>query len=359
MRIGIVNDTPMALEALRRIVSEMPDCEVAWLARDGTEAILKCCENTPDLVLMDLIMPGIDGAETTGRIMKECPCAILVVTASVTANQALAFKALTAGAIDVVRTPAVTDADGNGHLQRKIYNISRLIRKDAPTSERRAQPRSRATEANDSDENCLLISIGASTGGPAAVVDVLKMLPSSFPAAVILVLHVDKEFAPGMAEWMNGMTNLPVHLVREGERPKAGEVLLAATNEHLVLTHNQTLHYTPEPVDYPYRPSVDTFFSSLVQHWRGEAVGVLLTGMGKDGAKGLKSMREQDWHTISQDEKSSVFYGMPKAAATIGAACEIFPLEKIGPELIRLTEKFKKKKHSKTAHMHGDNHGKQ
>jgi two-component system response regulator WspF len=352
----------MALEVLRRIVSNMPDYEVAWLARDGSEAIKKCSGNTPDLILMDLIMPGINGAETTRRIMKECPCAILVVTASVKSNQALAFEALAAGAIDVVRTPtAISDANGNpensGSLQRKIYNIKRLICKTVPPSEHNTQIHSTISEENDPDERCLLVSIGASTGGPAAVVNMLRTLPASFPAAVIVVVHVDKEFAPGMAVWMDNLTKLPVRLVRDGEQPKAGEVLLAATNEHLVLTRNQTLHYIPEPVNYPYRPSVDTFFLSLTQYWRGEAIGILLTGMGKDGAIGLKSMREHNWHTIAQDEKSSVIYGMPKAAAAIGAAREILPLEQISPKLIRLTEKFELKRHSKIIRLHGGNHG--
>jgi len=361
MRIGIVNDVPMALEVLRRIVAEMPGHEIAWLARHGAEAILKCTEDRPDLILMDLIMPGIDGAETTRRIMRKCPCAILVVTASVKTNQTLAFEALAAGAIDVVRTPTViTDMDGesggNNSLWKKISNIDRLIDTATPSSKQKAQTRSIPPDGNDSGKNGLLIGIGASTGGPAAVVDVLKTLPSGFSASVIVVVHVDEKFAPGMAQWLDGLTKLPVHLAREGARPKVGEVLLAATNEHMVLTRKQTLHYTPEPVDYPYRPSVDAFFSSLVQHWRGEAVGVLLTGMGRDGAKGLKIMRDHGWHTIAQDEKSSVIYGMPKAAAKIGAASEILPLDRIGPELIRFLGQFGKRKNASVTRIHGDHH---
>jgi len=200
-----------------------------------------------------------------------------------------------------------------------------------------------AYENNSDRNNALLIAIGASTGGPAAVLNLLSTLPASFSAAVVVVIHVDEKFAPDMAAWMDGKTKMPVHLVDEGKHPKAGEVLLAATNEHLVLTRNQTLHYTREPVDYPYRPSVDAFFSSLVQNWRGEATGVLLTGMGKDGAKGLKAMREHGWHTIAQDKTSSAIYGMPKAAAKIGAVSEILPLEHIGAGLIRLIDKFEKR----------------
>ena len=338
MRIGIVNDVPMTLELLRRMVSGMPGYTVAWLARHGAEAVLKCSEDTPDLILMDLIMPGIDGAETTRRIMRQCPCAILVVTASVKSNQALAFEALTAGAMDVVRTPeAVADMNGesggNDPLWRKVRNISRIIGKNTTPARHEAHVRSGLPNSGR-----LLIGIGASTGGPGAITTVLSTLPEHFPVAIVIIVHVDEEFAPGMARWMNGIAKMPIRPVREGECPKVGEVLLAATNEHLVLARDQTLHYTPEPVDYPYRPSVNAFFSSLTLHWRGEAVGVLLTGMGADGAEGLKTMRQKGWHTIAQDEETSVIYGMPKAAAKIDAASEILPLERIGPKLIHLLE---------------------
>jgi len=344
MRIGIVNDVPMVLELLRRMVSGMPGYKVAWLAQHGTEAILKCSKDTPDLILMDLIMPDIDGAETTRRIMRQCPCAILVVTASVKDNQALAFEALAAGAIDVVKTPEVIadmneESGGNDALRRKMHNISRLIGKNTTPARPKAKIHSGLP-----NNGSLLVAIGASTGGPKAVTTVLSALPENFPVAVVVVVHVGEEFAPGMARWMNGITKMPIRPIREGECPKLGETLLAATNEHLVLARDQTLHYTPEPVDYPYRPSVDAFFSSLTRHWRGEAVGVLLTGMGADGAKGLKEMRQNGWHTIAQDEESSVIYGMPKAAAKIGAASKILPLERIGPELIHSLERLEDKK---------------
>jgi len=338
MKIGIVNDMPMAVEVLRRIVSGMPGHEVAWLAEDGHHAIEKCRENLPDLILMDLIMPGIDGAETTRRIMQETPCAIMVVTASVTDNQSLAFEALSSGAIDVMNTPVSGmhgSVDQNGPLEKKINNIARLIGKHNNNS---TQQLSSNIEKNGSDTP--LICIGASTGGPAAVVNVLKSLPPSFPAAVIVVVHIDAEFAPGMAEWMNESIALPVSLIHEGDQPKAGHVLLAATNEHLVLSRHKTLHYTPEPIHYHYRPSVDAFMSSLSQHWSGNAVGVLLTGMGSDGAKGLKSMREHGWKTIAQDEASSTIYGMPKAAVKIGAAEKILSLNDIGAELVDIIEKM-------------------
>ncbi len=362
MRIGIVNDLPEALDVLQQMVAAMSGQEVAWLARSGAEAISKCTRDRPDLVLMDLLMADIDGVEATRRIMRQCPCAILAITASIRDNQALAFEVLAAGALDVAGTPAtVADVDGEtGHsLHKKIANISRIIGKAPPPARHPAQAGSKLTRGNSADEDDLIIAIGASTGGPTAVVDVLKSLPVGFPAAVVVVLHVDEKFAAGMAEWMDGLINMPVRMADEGEHPEAGTVLLAATNEHLVLTCNQTLHYTPEPVDCPYRPSVDAFFFSLVQHWRRNMVGVLLTGMGRDGAKGLKAMHELGWHTIAQDEKSSAIYGMPGAAAKIGAVSKILPLESIGSMLIRAADQYEKKSRAASARTHGGSHAKQ
>ena len=345
MRIGIVNDCTMALESLRRIVASMPSHEVAWLARDGMEAITRNSEDKPDLILMDLIMPGMDGAEATRRIMQQSPCPILVVTASVESNLALAFEALSAGALDVTKLPDGLESDSS--LKKKISDIARVLGKH----DYRATSIARGTPRPD-DGRKLLIAIGASTGGPAAVVEILKALPPDIPAAIVVVVHIDKEFAPGMAEWMNTMVPLPVRLIREGEHPSAGQVLLASTNEHLILTPEQTLCYTPEPRHTPYRPSVNTFFFSIAQHWHGDTLAVLLTGMGRDGAEGLKAIRDHGWHTIAQDEKSSVVYGMPKAAAGLGAAIEILSLERIGPALISFIEK---RRHKLTG-THGGHH---
>jgi len=342
MRIGIVNDMSMALESLRRLVADTAGYEVAWLARHGAEAIRKCCEDTPDLILMDLVMPGIDGVETTRRIMQQCPCAILVVTASVKQNQSLAFDALSAGAVDVVGIPQLVGSELPEHHRfwKKIKNIGHITGYGASTASRMKHVRGR-----DNGDHRALIAIGASTGGPKAVTTVLSALPEDLPAAVVVVMHVDQQFARGMAQWMDGFSKLPVRLVTEGECPRAGEVLLAASNDHLTLDEDQTLHYTPEPADYPYRPSVDVFFSSLERHWKGDAIGVLLTGMGRDGALGMKAMHKHGWWTIAQDEKSSAIYGMPRAAAEIGAASTILALDEIGSELIRKTGLFRRRKY--------------
>ena len=180
-----------------------------------------------------------------------------------------------------------------------------------------------------------LIAIGSSAGGPAALAVILSGLPSDFGASMIIVQHIDVQFAPLMAQWLNERCPLPVRIAQGGDRPRARTALIAATNDHLVLQKSGVLEYTTEPKDCSYRPSVDVFFESVVRHWRGNAVGVLLSGMGRDGAKGLKAMKNSGSFTIAQDRVSSVVYGMPKAAAEMGAAAEILPLDKIANRLIQ------------------------
>lgn len=181
-----------------------------------------------------------------------------------------------------------------------------------------------------------LVGIGASAGGPAALATLLGGLPKDFGAALVIVQHVDAHMAPNMAEWLHNHSALPVRVASEGDRPTTGSVLLAATDDHLVLKAAERLGYSPDPRDYVYRPSVDAFFQSVVRYWHGEAIGVLLTGMGRDGALGLKALRDQGRHTISQDEATSAVYGMPKAAARIDAAVDILPLNRIAPRLVTL-----------------------
>jgi chemotaxis response regulator CheB len=332
VKIGIVNDLPLALEALRRVPALRPDHAVIWAARDGAQAISSCARETPDLVLMDLIMPGMDGVEATKHIMAATPCAILVVTASVGANAARVFDAMGHGAIDAVDTPVLGRGDlqdGAAAFLHKIDRIAKLV------GTRRFIPS--ADTFNDTwiiARRERLVAIGASAGGPAALTAVLSGLPKGFPAAVVIVQHVDERFAEGMAEWLSRNSALPVRVAKEGDRPTAGTVLLAGTNDHLRFITPDRLGYTPEPRELAYRPSVDVFFASVGAHWPGEAVGVLLTGMGRDGAQGLKTLRDQGHYTIAQDQATSTVYGMPKAAASLGAAVDILPLERIAPRLV-------------------------
>jgi two-component system response regulator WspF len=332
VKIGIVNDLPIALEALRRVLALRPDHAVIWAARDGAQAIASCARETPDLVLMDLVMPGMDGVEATKHIMAATPCAILIVTARVEANAARVFAAMGYGAIDAVDTPVLGRGDlpeASTAFLHKIDRIGKLV------GTRRFIPS--ADTFNDTwifARRERLVAIGASAGGPAALAAVLSGLPKDFPAAVVIVQHVDERFAQGMADWLSRDSALPVRVAKEGDRPTVGTVLLAGTNDHLRFISRDRIGYTPEPRELAYRPSVDVFFTSVGAQWSGEAVGVLLTGMGRDGAQGLKTLRDKGHYTIAQDQATSTVYGMPKAAASLGAAVDILPLERIAPRLV-------------------------
>jgi two-component system, chemotaxis family, response regulator WspF len=336
MRIAIVNDVMLAVEAVRRVVLSRPGLEVAWVARDGAEAVERCAQDRPDLILMDLLMPRLDGIEATRQIMANSPCAIVVVTANVSENSSRVFEAMGAGALDAVNTPVLEHpgaGEGAEALLAKIETIRRLI--GLSFGQRLFTPEQKAGLVSGHRED-FLVAIGASAGGPAALARVLGSLPADFPAAIIIVQHVDAQFAQGLADWLDSQTPLRVRLGRDGDRPEPGAILFAGGDNHFVFTSPSRLSYTRHPVECSYRPSIDVFFHSAVRHWKGDLIGVLLTGMGRDGAEGLRALRDRRFHTIAQDAATSAVYGMPKAAAELNAATETLALDKIGPRLARL-----------------------
>ncbi len=329
MRIAIVNDLSLAREVLRRSVLSVPGYSVAWLAEDGEQAVRQALADVPDAILMDLVMPKLDGAEATRRIMSASPCPVLVVTATVPGNYDLVLKAMSAGAIDAVQTPT---PGPEGRLRGAEPLLERLRRLQAAIM---GQHRPRIVTPAARNANLpSIVAIGASTGGPEALGVVLAALPARFPAAVLIVQHIAAEYAQALATNLAGSCALPVRVARENEELTPGVVLLAGTNDHLELGTDRRLHYTPHPQDDPYRPSVDVLFASLAARASSKGVGLLLTGMGADGAEGLSQLRRANWHTIAQDEASCVVFGMPRAAIALRAAVEVIALEQIGHSVV-------------------------
>ncbi|BCP55747.1 chemotaxis response regulator protein-glutamate methylesterase [Kaistia sp. 32K] len=332
MRIGIVNDMPIAVELLRRILVSTAEHQLAWIAMDGAQAVAMCQRDLPDLLLMDLTMPVMDGVEATRRIMQATPCPILLVTASVEHNVPGVYEAMGHGALDAVDMPQAgvrgDGAENASVLLARIATIGKLVR-DVP-----ARPVARKSPPAIGAPASSLVAIGASAGGPAAVAAVLGKLPADFPAAIVLVQHLDEQFVAGLADWLGRHTALSVRAAIEGDRPVPGTVLVASTSDHLVFKSSRELGYAAEPRQHIYRPSIDVFFESAARWWQDDLVGVLLTGMGRDGATGLKTLRERQHLTIAQDRATSAVYGMPKAAAELGAAAEILPLDSIASRLV-------------------------
>lgn len=318
MRIAIVNDMPLAVEAMRRVLAADGRHKLAWVARDGAEAVAKCAADVPDLVLMDLIMPVMDGVEATRRIMAASPCAILVVTATVSGNATRVYEALGAGALDAVETPVF--GQGSGFLLIKLELLEKRIM-GGVNGASSSPPPSRAP---------------AQAGSAEALARVLAGLPADFPAAIVIVQHIDAAFAPGLIAWLAGQCRLPVEPVVDGAVPRPGRVYVAAEDRHVVISPAGRLAQTDEPGDCIYLPSIDVFFHSVAANWKKSCAGVLLTGMGRDGAKGLLELRKAGFPTLTQDRESAAVYGMPKAAVELGAASQVLPLDAISAQLTHI-----------------------
>jgi chemotaxis response regulator CheB len=339
MRVGIVNDMQTATEALRRVVCSRPDHTVAWTAINGAEAV-RCCErDRPDVVLMDLVMPGMNGAEATREIMHRFPCPILVVTATIAGNYALVCDALAQGAYDAVATPVLGELppdQAGAALLAKLLHVDRIRQRIEGQS---AQPTAAAVGARPRGANSRLfppvVALGASTGGPQALKAILSKWTAGFPAAVLIAQHISMDFADSLAEWLAHGSALKVRTARDGDRPQPGVALVAGTDDHLKLTPDGSLVYAREPLENPFRPSVDVLFQSLARYWQHPSVAVLLTGIGRDGAQGLLDLRRAGWHTIAQHGSTCVVDGMPQAARQLGAAVEVLPVEQIGESVAR------------------------
>lgn len=329
MRIAIVNDLKLAVEVLRRAVATIPGATVAWIAEDGKQAVEKCAQDRPDIILMDMIMPVMNGVEATKRIMAATPCPILVVTATVEGNSSKVFEALGAGALDAVETPglgaggAVERAES---LVRKVQAIRMISagQSAAPAFKFDVAPAAAPTPVP------AMVAIGASTGGPMALSLILKALPRTIPWPVVIVQHVDLQFAPGLASWLTSESGHTVRVATSGEPLRAGSVILAATNDHLLLDPSGRMLYSQNPKEAVFRPSVDVFFESLAAPSVARGVAVVLTGMGRDGAIGMSKLRKAGWHTIAQDKASSVVWGMPGACVEVGAAVEVLSAAEVG-----------------------------
>jgi len=324
LRIGIVNDSRLAVESISRVLLESGMHSIVWVAANGEDAVEACSRNRPELVLMDMLMPGIDGVECTRRIMMQCPCAILVVTASVDRNCAMVFDAMGAGALDAVGTPVLATDAGRAQFLKKIDQISKVISVDPADGGVRGGSYADA-----------LILIGTSAGGPAALAAIFAELPNPLSAAVVVVQHVDRAFAEDMKEWLQRFSPHPVRIPVEGQTLDSGSIWIAGGEGHLVLKSAKTLGYTYHPKDALYCPSVDVLFESAAELWRSRLMAVVLTGMGRDGARSVSRLRAMGHLTIAQDPQTAALQSMPKAAIASGGIVEVHALANISPRIAK------------------------
>jgi len=334
LRVLVADDSLTVRRCLCEVLAAQPGIQVVGEAADGKEAIEQCRRLRPDVITMDMMMPVMSGLAATEYIMAHCPTPILVVSASINRGELFkTYDALAAGAVDVLEKPLGDEPDDDWE-QRFVTSLRIAARIRVITHPRaRLAPRP-AGSAAAAPAMSRLIALGASTGGPGALVDVLGALPAPLRVPVLVVLHINETFAGAFADWLDAQTPHRVAYARDGEplAGTAGRVTVAPPGHHLVLADGH-LRLNQEPERHSCRPAVDCLFESLAGACGSSTAAALLTGMGRDGARGLLAIRQAGGQTIAQDEASSVVYGMPREAVALGAAARVLPLAEIGPAL--------------------------
>jgi two-component system, chemotaxis family, protein-glutamate methylesterase/glutaminase len=348
VRVLVVEDSTTVRRHLCGALGADPAVEVVAEASDGKQAIHLCETLRPDVVTMDMMLPVMTGLSATEYIMAHCPTPILIVSSSTNRGEIFkTYEALAAGAVDVLEKPTGGEADGE--WERKLLATVKLVSRIRTVRHVRArlgllgqsQPSPRFLPASHPhlQQAYQVVAIGASTGGPGAVLDILRSMPRDFPLPMLLVLHINEPFASSFAEWLDGQTGFRVAYPADGQpvAAAAGRVSMAPPDFHLVVRGGR-FRLTQDPLRHSCRPAVDTLFESLAGEYGASAAACLLTGMGRDGAAGLLEIRRAGGLTIAQDEASSVVYGMPREAVLLGAAERVLPLGEIGPCFASLIE---------------------
>ncbi|MFH1869557.1 MAG: chemotaxis-specific protein-glutamate methyltransferase CheB [Pseudomonadota bacterium] len=342
IRVLLVDDSPIALHILQRLLARSAGIQVVGTAANGGEAFDLLPALNPDVICTDLHMPVMDGLEFTRAVMNKYPRPILVLSISVEPGSSNVFRLLEAGAVDFYPKPrGIIEAD-HEKLARELASKIRVLagvhvfRRAGVATDDAQLPASPSLLARAAVR---IVAIGASTGGPQALREILSCLPHGFPVPVLCVQHIGEGFLSEMVAWLGEVSPLPVRVAVQGEVPQAGVAYFAPGDTHLELDDGGRFDLTATPPCSGHRPSVTVTLRAVARRYGTGAVGVVLTGMGRDGAEGLAEIAAAGGITIAQDEASSVVYGMPREAAALGAAQQVLPLGQIGPALVALANK--------------------
>jgi len=331
--VFLVEDSPIALQVLTKVISDAPDVKIVGTADNGRDALLAIPQVNPDIICTDLYMKGMNGLELIQQIMTRFPKPILVISVAVGAdNPENVFQLLQAGAIDVFPKP-VTGLSSD-------YNKDELLNKIRVLAGVKVFTRSSRSIVNNpipvpvtnrtTNAQIKIIAIGASTGGPQATCKILRVLPKDFPVPIIFTQHISVGFLDGLVSWMNQECELAVKIAEQGEVLQPGVVYYAPDGFNLEVNRQQKVNLSPAYLGEIHCPSVNVMFRSVALHYGSSSLGVLLTGMGEDGAQGMLAIAQAGGITIGQDEASCAVFGMPKAAIDLGAVQHIVEIDKMG-----------------------------
>jgi two-component system, chemotaxis family, protein-glutamate methylesterase/glutaminase len=348
IKVFLVEDSPVALVILQKLLESAPDIEVVGTALNGIEALETIPKAGPDVICTDLLMGKMGGLELIQQLMMHYPRPILVVSQAVQQTDTdTIFRLLEAGAVDVFSKPKTGlkedydySKDALLHKIRvlsgvKVFKKKLPIPPSAPTVSTVALSNRPIPEPSGSNP-LKIVAIGGSTGGPQAFHKILSKLPVDFPLPIVCVQHISEGFLAGLVGWLNAACLLKVKIAEEGEQPIPGHVYYAPEGYHLSVNRQGHLIYSAAPPVSSHRPSVSVTFQALAEVYGAETIGVLLTGMGRDGADGMKAIAQTGGLTIAQDEASSVIFGMPKEAIALGGVTYILPVQEIAPTLLKI-----------------------
>jgi two-component system chemotaxis response regulator CheB len=345
IRVLIVEDSQVAREFLEHIVSEDPRLEVAASVASAEEGLRILAKVSPDVISMDVWLPGMNGFKATQRIMSERPTPIVIVSASAAnTDQRVTIQALQAGALAVIEKPAVSSLEEYDLLAKQLCT-QLAIMSQVKLVRMRRQPRPSQLapgQAGASPGGYRMLGIASSTGGPNALVRLLGRLGPSFPIPIALVQHITSGFLEGFAAWLESSCPFEVEIVRETSIAEPGKVYVAAADRHLIASPTKLSARAGAKICGQI-PSGTVLFTSMATTLGAAALGVVLTGMGSDGAEGLLAVRKRGGYTIAEDESTAVVYGMPLEAVSLGAISELLPLHAIAPRILALTSAGKDK----------------
>jgi len=329
IKVLLADDSMVVRAVLREIFQATGDIAVVGEAENGKRAVEYAERLKPDLIIMDITMPVMDGLTAIEEIMARVPTPIMVLSATMDEREVTsAFAAIKRGALDVMEKPFLSGLNFGKSFEERIVEKARILARVRVI--RRWPTKAVDIELKDgySRGEREILAIGASTGGPKAVMNIMKGLPPALRATIFIIQHIASGFARGFAQWLDRDSGMRVCLAVDGQEYRQGNAYVAPNDSHMIIEKGKIRLVRTEPVNC-CRPSIDVFFNSLAEEKGSRAVGVLLTGMGRDGAQGLLRIRERGGFTIAQDEQSSTVFGMPKAAIALGAADEVLPLQNI------------------------------
>jgi len=343
INVLIVDDSAVVRQHLKDVLESDKDIRVMGTAKDGEEAVRFVQEKKPDVITMDINMPNMNGFEATRKIMETNPVPIVIVTASYDRSDVeKSFHSMEAGALAIIEKPFGKGHPHSKETQNDLVQTVKLM-SEVKVVRRWKRERERQSEAIDKkvsdkglkkrDKKIKIVAIGASTGGPPIIQTILSGLKKGYSAPILVVQHISKGFLEGLVEWLRQSTGLPVHIAKHGEELLPGHIYFARDDYHLGVDKDGRLRLSREEIENGLRPSVSYLFRSIINSFDGEAVGILLTGMGKDGAMEMKMMKDNGAVTIAQDRESSVVYGMPGEAVRLDGATYVLSPEEIAQTL--------------------------